>query len=291
MCFKNNISFFKMFNVAFFIVHLTILIACGVTYSNLEGDLPIYYKIEVSEHQSLDVKLLYISFIMHTIAMIFHFAFYLKGRDLIENTIPKNYTNPYHWWYQFLVDGTAFVGVMLIHGFKQVETVGIVLALYGSIIVLCFYQDQYMNRGGQFRPTVAPHTFAIPLYIIMVMFIAFKSTEHISEPDRLKIAIVTSITLFQSGLMFIIQKLHINFNKVSDMDELKEQMKEDRETAEDEGDLDMPITETNAILDMEITEMRRAIKYDLFHYLNSIIFHIAISWIIINLTRGNEILH
>lgn len=295
MCFKDNVSFFKMFNVAFFLIHLSVLVACFITYSAMNGDLPVYYNIEVSEQQSIEIKLLFVPISMHFIALLFHFSFFLKASDIVELTIPKNFTNPYHWFYQFIVDGVAFMGVMFIHGFKQIETVGIVLALYASIIVLCFYQDQYMNRGGQFRPTLSPHTFAIPLYICMVIFIAFKSTEHISGSERLNIAIVTSISLFQSGLMFIIQKFHINYNKVSDMDDIRDRIGEESgtsaiENAEDGEELTMPIDEKNQILDLEISEMRRAIKYDLMHYLNSIIFHIAISWIIINLTRTNQTL-
>lgn len=292
MCFKDNVSFFKMFNVAFFVIHMTIIIACCIVYSMMDGAIPVYYQISVTGNQVVDVKLLYVSFIMHSIAMLFHFSFFLKSTDLIELMFPKNFTNPYHWLYQFFVDGIAFVGVMLIHGFQQIETVGIVLALYGAIIVLCFYQDQYMNRGGQFQPTISPHTFGIPLYIVMVLFIAFKSTEHISGPDRIKITIVTSISLFQSGLMFIIQKLHIGFNKVSDMEDLKEEIKNgDAEEVESGEELDIPISKNNEMLDMEIAEMNRAVKYDLLHYLNSVVFHIAISWIIINLTRAGEVLH
>lgn len=291
MCFKDNIGFFKLFNVAFFLVHLTSLVACSITYSNMNGELPVYYKIEISHDQTLNVKLLIVPFIMHSTAMIFHFAFFLKGDSIVENTIPKNYTNPYHWVYQFVVDGMAFTGVMLIHGFHQIETVAIVLALFGSIIVLCFYQDQYMNRNGMFQPTISPHSFAIPLYVCMVMFIAFKSTEHIKEPDRLKIAIITSITLFQTGLMFIIQKFHVNYNKCSEMEELHTNNNEEVEEVEEGDELDMDISKTNVILDMEIAELRRAIKYDLMHYLNSIIFHVAITWIIINLTRSDQELH
>lgn len=289
MCFKDNESFFKMFNVAFFVVHMAILIACCIVYSLMDGDIPVYYQISVSGNQVVDVKLLYVSFIMHSIAMLFHFSFFLKSSDLIEITFPNNFTNPYHWLYQYFVDGIAFVGVMLIHGFQQIETIGIVLALYGAIIVLCFYQDQYMNREKQFQPTISPHTFGIPLYIVMVLFIAFKSTEHINGTDRIKITIVTSISLFQSGLMFIIQKLHIGFNKVSEMEDLKEQIKNGE--VESGEELDIPISKNNQMLDMEIAEMSRAVKYDLLHYLNSVVFHIAISWIIINLTRVGEVLH
>jgi hypothetical protein len=159
-----------MFNVAFFVTHLSILIACSITYSLMDGNIPVYYKIEVTDDQTIDIKLLYVSFFLHSIAMLFHFTFFMKATDIVQLTFPKNFTNPYHWYYQFVVDGIAFMGVMFIHGFHQIETVAIVLALYASIIVLCFYQDQYMNRGGQFRPTVSPHTFAIPLYICMVLF-------------------------------------------------------------------------------------------------------------------------
>jgi hypothetical protein len=259
----------------------------------MDGDIPVYYKLEVVENQFIDVKLLYVSFFIHSVALLFHFAFFIKANDLVELTFPRNFTNPYHWFYQFFVDGIAYVGVMLIHGFHQIETIGIVLALYGAVIVLCFYHDQYMNRENNFNPTVSPHTFAIPLYMVMVMFIAFKSTEHINAPDRLKIAIVTSISLFQSGLMFVIQKIHVNYNKVSDMEDLKKKIQDEKEenNVEEGNELNLPISETSDMLDMEIAEMRRAIKYDLFHYLNSIIFHIAISWIIINLTRAREVLH
>jgi hypothetical protein len=290
MCFNDNVGFFKLFNVAFFIVHAVLLLACIITYSIMDGNLPVYYKIEISHDQTLNVKLLVVPIIMHSVAMLFHFVFFIKGGSIVEITIPKNFTNPYHWYYQFVVDGMAFVGVMLIHGFHQIETIALVIALFAAIVVLCFYQDQYMNRDGMFLPTVSPHSFAIPLYICMIMFIAFKSTEHINEPDRVKIAIITSMTLFQTGLMFIIQKFHINYNKLSDLDDLKGIIKNESavEQSEEGEELTMPIDSTNELLDMEIAELRRAIKYDLMHYLNSIIFHIAVTWIIINLTRNGQ---
>lgn len=294
MCFKDNIGFFKMFNVAFFVVHAAILTACVITFSIMDGELPVYYKLEISHDQTIDVKLLIVPIVMHSIAMLFHFTFFLKSSDIVEITIPKNFTNPYHWYYQFIVDGMAFVGVMLIHGFHQIETIAMVIALFASIVVLCFYQDQYMNRDGMFKPTMSPHTFAIPLYVCMVLFITFKSTEHINEPDRIKISIITCVTLFQTGLMFIIQKFHINYNQLSEIDELKDTIKNGTTIEQDDdsdGDLNMNISTTNNILDKEIAELRRAIKYDLLHYLNSIIFHIAITWIIINLTRADQELY
>lgn len=292
MCFKDNVSFFKMFNMAFFITHLTILVACGITYSMMDGDLPVYYNITITDDQIVEIRLLFVSFFLHVIAMVFHLVFFCRANTIVQLTIPKNFTNPYHWYFQFIVDGIAFIGVMFINGFKHFETVAIVIALYAAIIILCFYQDQYMNRGGQFRPTVSPHTFAIPLYVCMVLFIAFKSTENIAGPERIKIAIGTSVTLFQFGILFIIQKFHINYNNVSDMDDLKHKIKQDTaiENIEDGDELDVNIEDRGEILDLEIAEMRRAIKYDLVHYLNSVIFHITITWIIINLTRNRQVL-
>jgi hypothetical protein len=68
-------------------------------------------------------------------------------------------------------------------------------------------------------------------------------------------------------------------------------MKEEGENTEEGDELDVPIKSTNDILDMELNEMRRGIKYELFHYVNSIIFHMAITWVIINLTRTDQVLH
>lgn len=291
MCFKDNITFFKMFNIAFIMVHTIILVACFITYSSLDGNLPIYYKIEITHDQTADIHLLIIPFILHTIAILFHMSFFFKGSSIVEITFPKNFTNPYHWYYQFFTDGMAFTGVMLIHGFHQIETIGMVLALFASIVVLCFYQDQYMNRDGMFKPTVSPHSFAIPLYICMIMFITFKSTEHINGPARINIAIITCSTLFQTGLMFVIQKFHIKYNNVSNIGDLNDKIKNENENVEEGDELDMPISTTGDKLDIELHEIRRAIKYDLIHYFNSIIFHIAVTWIIINLTRAKQTLH
>lgn len=292
MCFKDNVSFFRMFNMAFLLTHLVILVACVITYTQV-GEIPVYYNIMITEGRAIEVKLLYVSFLLHGIALLFHLVFLIRSQPIVQLTFPKNFTNPYHWYYQFIVDGIAFVGVMLVNGFKQIETVGILIALYSAIIVLCFYQDQYMNRGGQFRPTVSPHTFAIPLYVCMVVFIAFKSTENISGPERINIAIVTSITFFQFGILFIIQKFHINYNNVSDMNDLKDKLRQGTaiENVEEGDELDVNIEDRGEILDLEIAELRRAIKYDLIHYLNSVVFHITVTWIIINLTRNKQVLN
>ena len=71
MCFNDNIGFFKLFNVAFLVVHLALLTTCAITYSLMDGVLPVYYKIRISHDQTVDVKLLIVPVLLHTIAAVF----------------------------------------------------------------------------------------------------------------------------------------------------------------------------------------------------------------------------
>jgi hypothetical protein len=158
---------------------------------------------------------------------------------------------------------------MAINGFKHIETFIIAVALFGAIVCLCYFQDQYLNTMYNFNPSFSPHFFAIPLYIILIIFVMFKSLENIYSILSSRVAIITTICLLFSSTFLIIQKLHIFYNtrrnKV-DTDDVEEQ-DEDK-------------------LDKFLSNQRADIKFEVFYYVNISVFQLVLSWVVINLTRN-----
>jgi hypothetical protein len=150
-----------------------------------------------------------------------------------------------------------------------------------------------LNSGHAFAPDKEPHTFAIPVYIAMVFIIVAKSSEHINDEASIRIAVVTLVSLFQTLLMFIIQRLQIKYKSVEvvkhpddDSRSIKHADDDDDEGA-DLGD----VLERGNKLDVILDEVRRGIRYETFYYLNSVFFQMTITWIIISITRSNQVLH
>lgn len=292
-CFKdNNINYFRSFNLLFFLIHVVLLITCFATYSSMNGTLPTYYMLYISSYDSVEVKLLIIPVLLHTFAILFHLVFMIKSNYIVDIMYSKNFTNPYHWVYQYIIDGLTIVAIMLIQGIQFLETFYIVLVVYAAVIILCFYQDMYLHRNYIFEPTISPHVFAIMLYILLVIFIIFKSTKYTNTLQMVKINIVTMITLLQSGLsVIILQKMHINYSRVEEIKNMSTQIRNENDNNEKCEEIDMQIESNNELLDMEVHELRRGINYELVYSINNTLFSMIITWVIINLTRSNKTLN
>lgn len=286
---SSNYFVFKFINWVFAVIHLSILIACFCTVYVRDGPLIVYYQIVLTHGQLVDVYPIYVALVTHSVALLFHFIFALTGSSMVNEYIAYNYANPIRWIMQFFVDGSSLVALMLIHGFYDVGSVVLVIMLFAATIALNYLQDQYLNTDKAFFPDRQPHTFGIPLYIAMILVIVAKSSDHINDKASIRIAIVTIVSLFQTLIGFLIQKAHINFsgNKAAVDDEVFAPV--DVDTAA-ERDLEN-IIEKGEQLDLVMDEISRGVKYESFHYINSTLFTLTITWVVINITRNDQILN
>jgi len=219
--------------------------------------------------------------------LLFHGIFALSGTAIVDEYFAYNFTNPIRWVLQFVVDGSALVGLMCVHGFHQVDSILMVLIIFASTLGYCYLQDQYLNSGNAFNPDKEPHVFAVPFYIAMIFIIVAKSSEHINDETSIRLAIVTLVSLFQTLIMFMLQRLHIRYRYVNvsgDDDDT------DGTDEADDGELGNVMKKGDKI-DMVLDEIRRGIRYEALYYINGMLFEMTITWIIISITRTNQVLH
>lgn len=258
--------------------HLSFLVASIVTI--LSVDVLTYYQLQITKTRFVPVVPLYTSITMHAIAIIFHFCFAVYSESMIQNCFYFNNSNAIRWVYQFLTDGAGIVGLMLIHGFLHFETFLIVLLVFACTLVLCYYQDQYLNTNYDFAPELEPHLFAVPIYLLLICFIIIKSAETVSDTFSSRIVLVTIISLFQTSAMFLIQRLHIRLTK-SDRNHL-ESLKSDEEEESKQNSAEY--------IDVELRMLSRGIMFEVLQYANSTFFQMTISWLIISITRTGSTL-
>lgn len=290
MCFKENTSLFKAINWFFAVFHLAFLLACVVVILQKDGPLTLYYKIYLIHDESVDVYPIYSAIVAHVAGLVFHFIFAIMGNYIVDIHFSKSYTNPIRWVQQFFVDGASLVGLMFIHGFDSVETIILIITLYAAIIGFCYFQDQYLSDDHEFNPPREPHTFAFPLHIMMILMIVAKSTDHINDEKSTKIAFVTLVSLTLTLVSYVIQRLQINYK--SDTSSKKTAEIEDEETDEESKIPDLGDMSTKMdMIDKICNEIRRGIQYEIFHYTNSILFAMTVTWFIINITRTDQVLN
>jgi hypothetical protein len=197
------------------------------------------------------------------------------------------------------VDGFSLVGLMCIHGFKNTEDVILVLLIYVAILGFCYFQDHYMNPNKPFTPEKEPHTFAIPLHVLMILLIVGEATQHIDDDKSIKIAIITLISLGLTLVSYVLQRLQIKFQSkellVYNLNDDDDEKGDDDDTQSEHGtsnDLEkvVPTQQTMDRLDAMLDEIRRGIQYESYYYINSTLFAMTVTWFIINITRSKETL-
>jgi hypothetical protein len=289
MCFKENITFFKVINWCFFVIHAVLLTACVLVTTTRDTPLTLYYQMEVTHGTYIGVYPIYAAIMTHVFGVIFHFSFAMMGAYIVEHYISHNFTNPIKWVLQGCVDGAALIGLMLIHGFHQVESVVLVLVIYTSVIVLCYYQDHYMHPSNTFNPGKSPHTFAIPIHIMMILMIVAKANEHITDEESMKIAVVTLVSLALTLVSYILQGFQITYRSPRIIDDGIEKVDYDDDTEQAEAELDSVVRPTDQ-LDAMLDEVRRGIQYESYYYTNSALFTMTVTWFIITITQTDQVL-
>lgn len=268
---ESDVGYFRFYNGLFAFINVALLVACVVVYFQVKNDFKPYYQIQLTSGQVLNVYLLFISLTMHSCSLFMHLVFTIWAQFIV-NVMREFHTNPYRWIMQLVGDGNAIVGIMAIYGIQHIETVAVVVILYASVLVLCYYQDEYLNPRYEFLPGKEPHVFAVPIYLCLVIFVAIKSTENVNGDFVNRINMVSLFSLFQSSAMFLIQRLHIfKQNKVI-------------ETAEDVEE------DANEKLETQVSETKRALFYETIQYVNSAVFQLVVTWLIISITKNNVIL-
>jgi hypothetical protein len=293
MCFKENVTFFKAVNWCFMVIHMVFLVACVLVIMTRDEPLTVYYKIEVTHDQYIDVYPIYAALMTHTAGICFHLTFAVIGRYIVENYITYSYSNPLRWFLQFSVDGSSLLGLMLIHGFHTVQSVALIIIIYMAIIGFCYFQDHYLNPDDQFNPGKEPHMFAIPLHLLMILMIMGKANEHINDDKSLKIAVVTLISLSLTLVSYIIQRVHILYR--SKMINSSGVGEESEGGDDDDQDLDLEgvihSKSHSDRLDAIMDEVRRGVQYESYDYINSALFAMTVTWFSINVTQTNQTLH
>lgn len=280
MCFiKENVLFFRIYNGVFALINLAFFVAGLVTFINVHDQWRPYYRIDLTHNQEMEVFPLYVSMIMHLMTTMFHIMFVIFARSIVENSFREKNSNPYRWFLQFIGEGTGLVGIMIIHGIAHIETLMVTMVVYGAVLILCYYQDEYLNTNYEFMPSKEPHFFAIPIYVLLIVFVSIKSTENINGEFTTRVAIVSLISLFQTSMMFIIQRLHIRKNVGNQVVSAADDQEDDTGTSKMD-----PIDENEA-------EVRRGIFYEILQYTNSSIFMGIVSWLIISVVRNDIVLN
>jgi hypothetical protein len=270
-------------------IHCAFLVACIITLLSPAGAaMPPYYLLEIGGDQHMEVYPIYVAITTHVIAAIFHVIFFFTASTVIDKFMVKSYNNPWHWVYIVMCDGSSMVGIMLIHGFLNIEIITMVMALFIAVIALCYLQDQYISRESSFNPEISPHTFAIPLYAILVLFISIKATQNIDNKGALRVTIVTLASLGQTAFMFILQRIH-SYLHVNYSESTVESASSENDENESESENDLKVIDDRDI-DAAVADVRRGIKFELLYYINSILFQMTISWVIINITRSGTTL-
>lgn len=278
---KDNVLFFRIYNAAFTLINTAFFVAGLVTYLNVHDEWRPYYRIDLTHSQEMEVFPLYVSMVMHAAATLFHLMFILFARSIVENSFREKNTNPYRWFLQFVGEGMGLVGIMVIHGIAHIETLMVTVVVYGSVLILCYYHDEYLNRNYDFMPNKEPHFFAIPIYVLLIIFVSIKSTENINGEFTTRVAIVSLISLFQTSMMFIIQRLHIGKNTGNQIVSGADEEDDDAQGAPPKLD---PIDEI-------VSDVRRGIFYEVLQYTNSSIFMGVVSWLIISIVRNDVVLN
>lgn len=291
MCFSSNKNFFRFINFVFFLINTSLIIACVITITKKQ-DLQVYFQIQVTHDQMIDVYLIYYALFMNIFGFVFHFLFALAPVYILETQFLDHRVNNGRWVLQFFVVGTGLVTIMAINGVSHLETYIISATLFASILSLCYFQDQYLNENYTFAPQMSPHSFAIPFYVVLVVFIMTKSLEHVRSLFTGRLAILTTSSLFYTGAFLVIQKIQIyvcqenHTNTLDNKVDVQDQGHEQDEEKSEERTIDI-----DEKLDSILTKQRVDIKFDLFYYAYISIFQIIISWIVINLTRNDNTLH
>jgi hypothetical protein len=282
MCLDDNVTYFRTYNVLFAVVHAAFLVAAGVTYMQVRDTWRPYYDIAVVHDQVLHVYPLLVSLVMHTAGLLFHAAFALTARSIVEDSIAIKLSNPWRWFLQLFAEGAGLAGIMVIQGVAHLETVGVTLLIFAAVLALCYFQDEYLNSAYDFMPSKEPHLFAIPLYALLIVFITIKSTEHVDQNLNIRVAVASLVSLFQTSLMFVIQRLHIYWHRGA------QRVAEGTAAAEEDGDEEAR-GEVKVAHDTGDSQ-RRAIFYEIIHYVNSTLFMMTVSWITISITREDVVL-
>lgn len=255
--------------------------------------LTLYYQIEVTQGQIIDVYPIYMAVATHSFGIFFHALFALGGSFIVDDYFSYSFTNPIRWFHQYTVEGSSLIGLMLIHGFPNVEAVMLVMIIYASIIALCYFQDQYLNINKQFNPDKEPQMFAIPIHILMILMIVGKASEHINDDKSLNIAIVTLISLGLTLVSYVLQRIHIKYQQPNLYSHDSTAVDVDDDKSVDGGDeLESVVPTMKSIehLDAVLDEMRRGIQYESYYYTNSVLFAMTVTWFTINITQSDQVL-
>jgi hypothetical protein len=292
-CIEDNVSFFRIYNTVFALINLAFLIASMVTFLQVHDSSRPYYRMYLTHNQEAEVYPLYIIIGMNVAGVLFHSCFAFFASSIVNNSFQERNSNPYRCFLQFVGEGAGLVGIMVIHGIAHVETLGVVLVIFGSVLTLCYFQDEYLNTNYEFTPNKEPHFFAIPIYILLIIFVTIKSTENIKGPFGARVAIVSLIGLFQTSFMFIIQRMHISKrfsgSRVQTQTLDDDDVESDGDGQEDGGAASMK-DQMDAI-EVGLAEIRRGIFYEILQYTNTTVFMMVVSWLIISIVRNDVVLH
>lgn len=290
-CIEDNVSFFRFYNAVFALINLAFSIASLVTLLQVHDSWRPYYRMHLTHNQETEVYPIYIVIGMNVAAVLFHSGFAFFARSIVNTSFQERNSNPYRWFLQFVGEGAGLVGIMVIHGITHVETLGVVLVIFGSVLTLCYFQDEYLNTNYEFAPNKEPHLFAIPMYILLIIFVTIKSTENIKGPFGARVAIVSLIGLFQTSFMFIIQRMHISKRFSGSRVQTQALEDDDAESDGDDQEVGSSMKDQMDAIEVGLAEIRRGIFYEILQYTNSTLFMMVVSWLIISIVRNDVVLH
>lgn len=288
-CIEDNVSFFRFYNVVFVLVNLAFLIASTATFLQVHNSWRPYYRMQLTHNQEAEVYPLTVVIGMNAAGVLFHSGFAFFAKSIVHNSFQERNSNPYRWLLQFVGEGAGLVGIMLIHGIDHVETLGVVLVIFGAVLTLCYFQDEYLNSNYDFAPNKEPHLFAIPMYVLLIIYVTIKSTENIQGSFGTRVAIVSLIGLFQTSFMFIIQRMHIS--KKFPGSRVQTQAAEDDVESDNDDQGETSMKEQMEAIESGLADIKRGIFYEILQYTNSTIFMMVVSWLIISIVKNDVVLH
>lgn len=278
----HNVTLFRVTNAFFAAAHAAFLIACAVRLATEETP---FYVMELYDGITVDVFIVNVALITHVVGVSGHLSFVICAKSILDHNFTHTNTNPYRWFVQLVGDCAAFMGIMLLHDAgTRVETLVLVFIIIAAVYAFCYLQDQYAS--GKMDADREPHTFAVPIYVALLVIVIISTTLRMRDVADTTVAIVTTGTLCQTMFTFVIQRLHHKYRVV------KEVVVEEDETNEDEeegGETEprLDIDHGKATLDDILSDIRRGVRYDVMHYASSFMFHASVTWVILSV-KFNE---
>ena len=293
---------FRNSNLFFGVLHSVLVLIClSVLFSRLP--LVPYYTLTVLRVQAIKVYPVALACIVNGIAAFIHFIWSLFANSIVHNSIHHYRVNHARWLYHSICDGLCLTLILVLLKADSFDTLLLTFLLWSCIMCLTYFQDSYVSRN-QFDPKCAPHTFAFPFYVILMVFIVLYSAQNLHEENIFQL-IVSGVALLFTLQIFFIQKTQMVYllrlrrdssridHSEFDVDENDHESHTEVELSEmnshantdtrfigidsEKESMTSNLEDTALRLASQIESMRAAVRFEVYFYCASFVSHLLVS--------------